>query len=45
MMCELVNAVLAERSSSCSTGFSIGSNDLTQLTPASTAIPGWWRRA
>jgi pyruvate, water dikinase len=42
MMCEVPsNALLADRFLDYFDGFSIGSNDLTQLTSVWTAIPGW----
>ena len=43
MMCELPsNAVLADASLDHFDGFSIGSNDLTQLTWDWTATRDWW---
>ena len=46
MMCEIPsNALLAEEFLQYFDGFSIGSNDLTQLTLGWIAIPAWWRTA
>lgn len=44
MMCEIPsNAILAEQFLEHFDGFSIGSNDLTQLTLALDRDSGWWR--